>query len=262
MSVDRSTLDTITKSVDDYIDSFCDQIKHLIPHSFIAKQQSLFQTDAMSSLLLQQLVVIGDFSENYTFVLQDAAQGFHWNISQATIIHLLHTTENQESWNMSVILLYLIVCIMTQLLCIYFRTIWYNPFKKNFQNSTKYLIFQMDPQLSTEIEKPYESFLSQRRRWVQAEFHFYATSCGKGPCDGISGTVKHLATKASLQRACHSQIMTPRQLFDWAVEKQKGYTLNTAHQMTTDKKRSQKTKNKQNYTWYTETSLLYSSKQC
>ena len=35
---------------------------------------------------------------------------------------------------------------------------------------------------------------------VQAEWHFYATSHGKGPCDGIGGTVKRLAAKASLQR--------------------------------------------------------------
>ena len=50
---------------------------------------------------------------------------------------------------------------------------------------------------------------------VQAEWHFHATPHDKGPCDGIGGTVKCLA---SLQRAYHSQIMTPRQLFDWAVE--------------------------------------------
>ena len=29
--------------------------------------------------------VIADFSENYSFVLQDEAQGFHWNNSQATL---------------------------------------------------------------------------------------------------------------------------------------------------------------------------------
>ena len=85
VSVDRSTLETIIKSADDFVDSFCDQIRLLIPHSFVAKQQSLFQTDAMSSLLPGQFLVIGDFSENYGFVLQDAAQGFHWNNSQATI---------------------------------------------------------------------------------------------------------------------------------------------------------------------------------
>ena len=53
---------------------------------------------------------------------------------------------------------------------------------------------------------------------MQAEWHFYATSHGKGPCDGISGTVKRLAARASLQKAYHSQIMTTRQLFDWTVE--------------------------------------------
>ena len=39
-----------------------------------------------------------------------------------------------------------------------------------------------------------------------------------GLCDGIGGTVKHLAAKASLQKAYNSQIMTPRQLFDWVVQ--------------------------------------------
>ena len=34
--------------------------------------------------------------------------------------------------------------------------------------------------------------------WVQAEWHFYATSHGKGPCDGIGGTVKCLAAMTSL----------------------------------------------------------------
>ena len=41
----------------------------------------------------------------------------------------------------------------------------------------------------------------------QAEWHFYATSHGKDPCDGIGGTVKRLAAKAS---RIVSQIMTPR----------------------------------------------------
>ena len=150
VSVDRSKLETITKPVDDYVDSFRDQIKLLIPHSFIAKLQSLFQTDAMSTLLPRQFVVIGDFSENYSFVLQDPAQGFHWNDSQATIHPFVAYYRESEK------LSYVIIsdcCIMTQLLCIYFRRIWYSSFKKNFQKWTKYFIFQMDLQLSTKIEK-------------------------------------------------------------------------------------------------------------
>ena len=51
---------------------------------------------------------------------------------------------------------------------------------------------------------------------MKAEWHFSATSHGKGACDGLGGTVKRLAARASLQRPYNDQIMTPRQLFDWA----------------------------------------------
>ena len=78
-------LSSTSKPADDFVDSFCDQIKLLIPHSFIAKQQSLYQTDTMSNLMPGHFLVICDFSDNYSFVLQDAAQGFHWNNSQATL---------------------------------------------------------------------------------------------------------------------------------------------------------------------------------
>lgn len=53
---------------------------------------------------------------------------------------------------------------------------------------------------------------------MQAEWHFSATLHGKGACDGVGGTVKRLAARASLQRPYDSQIMTPRQLFDWAKD--------------------------------------------
>jgi hypothetical protein len=52
---------------------------------------------------------------------------------------------------------------------------------------------------------------------MQAEWHFFATSHGKGPCDGVGGTVKRLAVRASLQRPYNKQIMTPHQLFEFAV---------------------------------------------
>ena len=47
---------------------------------------------------------------------------------------------------------------------------------------------------------------------------FFATSHGKGPCDGLGGTVKRLAAKASLQQRYNEEIMTPQQLFDFVRE--------------------------------------------
>ena len=51
---------------------------------------------------------------------------------------------------------------------------------------------------------------------IPAEWHFFATSHGKGPCDGVGGTVE--AAKASLQHPYHDQIMTTYQLYTFAKE--------------------------------------------
>lgn len=50
-----------------------------------------------------------------------------------------------------------------------------------------------------------------------AEWHFFPTSHGKGACDGLGGTLKRLAARASLQRASNP-IQTLKQLFEWANE--------------------------------------------
>ena len=46
--------------------------------------------------------------------------------------------------------------------------------------------------------------------WKQSE-----TSHGKSACDGIGGTVKRPATKASLKGPAHNQILTPLDLFSY-----------------------------------------------
>ena len=61
---------------------------------------------------------------------------------------------------------------------------------------------------------------------VTAEWHFSATSHGKGACDGRGGTVKRLATRTSLQRPYENQIMTPFQLFHWTSESIPRVTFN------------------------------------
>ena len=51
---------------------------------------------------------------------------------------------------------------------------------------------------------------------ISIEWHFSATSHGKGACDGLGDTVKRLKTKASPQRPYEDQIMTPFHLYEWA----------------------------------------------
>lgn len=52
----------------------------------------------------------------------------------------------------------------------------------------------------------------------KAEWHFFATSHGKGPCDGIGGTTKSLVSKASLQRVTENHILTQEDMFKFCEQ--------------------------------------------
>ena len=45
----------------------------------------------------------------------------------------------------------------------------------------------------------------------------FATAHGKSACDGLGGTIKSLAAKASLQRPYDEQISNPQKLYVWAT---------------------------------------------
>jgi hypothetical protein len=53
---------------------------------------------------------------------------------------------------------------------------------------------------------------------LKAEWHFHATSHGKGPCDGIGAILKREARRASLQITNGRPILTPQDLYDWAKQ--------------------------------------------
>ena len=53
---------------------------------------------------------------------------------------------------------------------------------------------------------------------IEAEWHFFATSHGKGPCDAIGGTLKRTAKWASFAREDGFTIKTPLELYNWAIK--------------------------------------------
>lgn len=55
---------------------------------------------------------------------------------------------------------------------------------------------------------------------MKAEWHFFATSHGKGPCDGLAGAMKRHAARESLQRVKDEEIITtPYKFYELAVDK-------------------------------------------
>ena len=81
VSTYRSTLEIFCSPVEEFADTFCEKIELLRPHSFIATEQASFYASHKATLKTGEFLVTADF----LVVLQDAAQGFHWNNSQATL---------------------------------------------------------------------------------------------------------------------------------------------------------------------------------
>ena len=70
-STNRTELVTQTLSVDEFIDLLVKNIDNLTAHSYIAKCQARYLKSRKENLPDNSMLVLGDFAENYTFLVQD-----------------------------------------------------------------------------------------------------------------------------------------------------------------------------------------------
>lgn len=224
---DRCTLRTSICTPDEYVDRLLQQLRQLQTHDFIARTQSDFLKERKENLGIDELVVIADFSENYSFVIQDEVQSYHWTNTQATIhpFTIYHRSNNDTKSENFVIIsdclthdtsaVHLFQCRLTSFV------------KTKFENRIEKMFYFSDGAASQYKNKYNFANLvyHQRDFGIQGEWHFFATSHGKGPCDGLGGTIKRLAKHASLQRPHTDQITDPLQLFQWANENIKNLNI-------------------------------------
>ncbi len=55
-----------------------DKLDKLTSRNFIAKHQSSYLAQLKENIRQNEAVVLLDFAENYSFLIQDANQGFNW----------------------------------------------------------------------------------------------------------------------------------------------------------------------------------------
>jgi hypothetical protein len=85
ISTDRSTLETTVKPSDGFTNMLIAKLAVLHPHSFVAVQQAMYLKELKSGLQVGVVIVLCNFAENYSFILQHEAQGFHWNNDHVTL---------------------------------------------------------------------------------------------------------------------------------------------------------------------------------
>jgi hypothetical protein len=225
VSTDRAALITMTKSYDEFFEYLSEQLIKLKTHHFIAKQQSSYLRAKKESLLETECIVLGDFAENYTFVVQDEIQSYHWVNLQATLhpytIYYKSTTSN--------ILKTKSFCIISDHLkhnadsVFSFQSRLLQQIKSEFPNVLTIHYFSDGASSQYKNYKNMVNLCYHKSDFgLDAEWNFFATAHGKSPCDGIGGTIKRLVYKASLQRPSNDQILTPQSMYTFCKSNIKG----------------------------------------
>jgi hypothetical protein len=220
VTVDRCMMETVTKNIDEFIDEFMENLLKLKTHSFIANRQKESYSELKEGLTEGEVLVNCDFAENYSFILQDEIQSYHWSSSQATI----HPFIVYYQWQGK--LKHLQYVFISN--CLEHNTVAFYVFQSKLVSILKETLpfdlvkikyFSDGSAAQYKNKKNFLNLCLHKSDFeVQAEWHFFATSHGKSACDGLGGTVKRLAAKASLQRPYDKQILTPVDLFQFAVD--------------------------------------------
>ena len=219
VTTERTTLQTLLSSVDEFLQSLSTSLNKLLPHSFLVRQQRDFLNDKKDKLKKNECIVICDFSENYAFVVQNAVQGMHWNNDQATIHPFSIYYKDDENKLQIKSFVSISEILKHDTIAVHlFQKQLVEFIKKNFKGITHIIYFSDGASGQYKNKKNFINLTHHFEDFqMSAEWHFFPTSHGKGPCDGIGGTLKRLAARASLQRI-NNPIRDPAELFAWATE--------------------------------------------
>src|SRR5258705_11209492 len=187
-------------------------------HHFVSKSQQRYLADLKAGLRKGHCVILAGFLENYSVVIQDEVQGYHWTKDQITVhpfvAYFVNESDNQQAKSFvrfSENLRHNTVAVFS------FQKRVMESLKTIVPNLEKIYYFSDGAASQYKNSKNFSNLRQHDKDFgVAAEWHFFGTSHGKNACDGVGGTVKRLATRASIQMTTGAPIPTAKDLFAWA----------------------------------------------
>ena len=180
-----------TVAIDTYIDKLGKWTVKAVTHHHLKKVQQQHISDVKERVQLEEqcLVLHCDFAENWSVILPQEIQGYHWINDQVSLFTGV-TYFQQNTTSVAVIsddtghdsahALLAIRKILQQLPSQPEKIIISDGAPSHFKN--RYQLYELS-------KSP-----------VPMEWVYSATGHGKGPCDGVGGMLKHHATKHNLSR--------------------------------------------------------------
>ncbi|CAF4238702.1 unnamed protein product, partial [Rotaria magnacalcarata] len=224
ITTDRSNLETISNSVEDFIDILSAKITLLTRHHYIATSQSLYLKELKQNLKSDEIVLIGDFSENYSFVIQDEIQSFHWTNEQATVHPFVLYYKNDLGQTAHKSYCFISDCLIHTTVVVYtFQQELLKDIKQFLPHIKRVHYFSDGSAAQYKNRFNFINIVNHEKDFgLTCEWNFFATGHGKNACDGIGGTVKRGVAKASLQQIVSGHILTPKHFYDFSVNNFKG----------------------------------------
>ena len=118
-STDRTDLIVRSEAVSDFVQSLIGKLQILKTHQFINNQQTRYFYDIKETLPVGKVLAVGDFSQNYSFVYQDAVQGVHWSNTSCTLHPWLYFYKGGDEKIHSYSLLFISDCLTHDTVAVY-----------------------------------------------------------------------------------------------------------------------------------------------
>ncbi|KAJ8666163.1 hypothetical protein QAD02_007825 [Eretmocerus hayati] len=197
-TTDCYTISNVSQDTDEFLEFLMGGLEELLLHDFVPRNQEFFSR-VKDTLQPGWFNVVFDFAENISFLAQRAIPAFYWDNEKATLFPItIHSRVTGELHHYS----YCTIsdCLKHDSVAVYMYQKESTELMRTRFGILLKMIYVSDgaPQqcknktASGNLTYHYSGFQ------VVAEWHFFATSHGKGPCDGLAGCIKRTAARASL----------------------------------------------------------------
>ena len=182
----------MTTTYKEYKEILIEAIDKLTRHSYLTKCQAQYVKSKKESLGKNEALVMGEFAENYQFLIQDEIQSYHWGKEYCTLHPLVIYYRNEESH-----LQHLSLCFIsdgntndTSFVC-QIQTMMVDYLKETLPHISKIVYFSDGCGARYKNYKNFINLCCHKNDFgIDTEWVFFTTSHGKLPCDKIGGAIK------------------------------------------------------------------------